>query len=150
MPSMQVYPLDQASAVPPFEQLRTQIASRAASGELPAGTRMPTVRALAGELRLAVNTVAKAYRALETDGVIATEGRRGTFISATAAGARPGPPTLPRRTSSLHAGSASRWLRPRTWSSRPGSRPAVDDGSRLSPAPARVSPTPISTPRRPG
>ncbi|HEU5038222.1 MAG TPA: GntR family transcriptional regulator [Nocardioides sp.] len=78
---MEVYPLDAASDVPPYEQLRTQIASRAASGDLTAGTRLPTVRALAAELHLAVNTVAKAYRALEADGVIATEGRRGTFVA---------------------------------------------------------------------
>lgn len=81
MRGMEVYPLDAASGVPPYEQLRVQIASRAASGELPAGTRLPTVRALATELHLAVNTVAKAYRALETDGVITTEGRRGTFVA---------------------------------------------------------------------
>ena len=78
---MEVYPLDATSDVPPFEQLRVQLASRAASGELPAGTKLPTVRALAADLHLAVNTVAKAYRVLETDGVIATEGRRGTFIA---------------------------------------------------------------------
>lgn len=78
---MDVLPLDPAAPEPPYEQLRTQIASRAASGDLPAGTRLPTVRALAAELHLAVNTVAKAYRRLETDGVIATEGRRGTFVA---------------------------------------------------------------------
>lgn len=83
---MDVHPLDADSAVPPFEQLRTQIATRAASGDLPAGTRLPTVRALATELGLAANTVAKAYRALETDGVVTTEGRRGTTVSASAAG----------------------------------------------------------------
>ncbi|RYJ03481.1 MAG: GntR family transcriptional regulator, partial [Actinomycetales bacterium] len=74
---MEVLPLDPGSDVPPYEQLRVQVASRAASGELPAGTKLPTVRALAAELNLAVNTVAKAYRALETDGVIATEGSVG-------------------------------------------------------------------------
>ncbi|WP_395691103.1 GntR family transcriptional regulator [Nocardioides sp.] len=78
---MQVHPLDATSSVPPFEQLRAQVASRAASGDLPAGTRLPTVRALAGDLGLAVNTVAKAYRALESDGVVVTEGRRGTFVA---------------------------------------------------------------------
>jgi DNA-binding transcriptional regulator YhcF (GntR family) len=78
---MDVHPLDADSTVPPFEQLRIQIATRAASGDLPAGTRLPTVRALATDLGLAANTVAKAYRALETDGVITTEGRRGTFVS---------------------------------------------------------------------
>ena len=83
---MEVHPIDAGSPLPPFEQLRTQIATRAASGDLPAGTRLPTVRALAAELGLAANTVAKAYRALETDGVVTTEGRRGTTISASAAG----------------------------------------------------------------
>ena len=85
---MEVYPLDAGSPVPPFEQLRTQVATRAASGDLPAGTRLPTVRALATELGLAANTVAKAYRALETDGVVTTEGRRGTFVSGASGNAR--------------------------------------------------------------
>ena len=69
--------------VPPFEQLRRQVVDGVASGALAPGTRMPTVRALAGELDLAVNTVAKAYRALESDHVIETRGRAGTFIAAT-------------------------------------------------------------------
>ncbi len=87
---MQVNPLDPGSQTPPYEQLRVQIASRAASGDLPPGTRLPTVRALAADLGLAVNTVAKAYRALEADGVIATEGRRGTFVPSTASSAEAG------------------------------------------------------------
>lgn len=82
-----MYALDPTSPVAPFEQLRAQIATRAASGDLPAGARLPTVRALAETLGLAVNTVAKAYRALEADGVITTEGRRGTFIASSGAGA---------------------------------------------------------------
>ena len=86
---MQVHPLDAFSDIAPYEQLRAQLASQAASGELPAGTRLPTVRALAAELGLAANTVAKAYRALESDGVITTEGRRGTFVAASAAGSGP-------------------------------------------------------------
>ena len=87
MRGMDVHPLDPSSDVAPYEQLRSQVATRAASGDLPAGTRLPTVRALAADLGLAANTVAKAYRALETDGVIVTEGRRGTFIASTTAGA---------------------------------------------------------------
>ena len=78
---MDIHPIDTSASVPPYEQLRAQVATRAASGDLPAGTRLPTVRALAADLGLAANTVAKAYRALETDGVIVTEGRRGTFIA---------------------------------------------------------------------
>lgn len=83
---MHVLPLDPGAAEPPSEQLRAQLAGRAASGDLPAGTRLPTVRALAEELHLAVNTVAKVYRTLETDGVVVTEGRRGTFVASGAAG----------------------------------------------------------------
>ena len=81
---MDLTPLDPTAADQPYEQLRTQIAARVASGELAAGTRLPTVRALAGELRLAVNTVARVYRELETDGVVVTEGRRGTFVAGSA------------------------------------------------------------------
>jgi len=73
--------VDAASPVPPFEQLRTQIAAQAARGELPPGTRMATVRQLAADLGLAANTVARAYRELEADGVLATHGRRGTFVT---------------------------------------------------------------------
>jgi DNA-binding transcriptional regulator YhcF (GntR family) len=72
--------IDTASDVPPFEQLRTQIATQVADGSLPAGTKLATVRAMAADLGLAANTVARAYRELETDGVIATHGRRGTFV----------------------------------------------------------------------
>lgn len=86
---MLVHPLDASAATPPYEQLRSQIASRAASGDLPSGTRLPTVRALAAELGVAVNTVARAYRELEADGVVVTEGRRGTFVAASPAAGNP-------------------------------------------------------------
>ncbi|MER7400031.1 GntR family transcriptional regulator [Streptomyces sp. NPDC000151] len=74
--------VDPEAADAPYEQVRTQIAEQARSGRLPAGFRLPTVRGLAGELGLAANTVAKAYRALEGDGVIETRGRNGTFVAA--------------------------------------------------------------------
>ncbi|WP_086700479.1 SpoIIE family protein phosphatase [Streptomyces tricolor] len=69
-------------SAPPYEQVRAQISEQARSGALPVGYRLPTVRGLAESLGLAVNTVAKAYRALETDGVIETRGRNGTFVAA--------------------------------------------------------------------
>ena len=75
--------LDYGAAVPPYEQLRSSVAGQVADGTLVAGTRLPTVRALAADLGLAANTVAKAYRALETDGVIETRGRAGTFVAST-------------------------------------------------------------------
>ncbi|MFD9334880.1 GntR family transcriptional regulator [Streptomyces sp. NPDC060028] len=76
-----------AGAAAPYEQLRAQIADRARSGKLPTGFKLPTVRGLAQELGLAANTVAKAYRALEADGVIETRGRHGTFVAAAGEGA---------------------------------------------------------------
>ncbi|WP_425287292.1 GntR family transcriptional regulator [Leifsonia stereocauli] len=74
--------IDAASSQPPYEQIRTQVIAAVRSGDLVAGERMPTVRALAEQLGLAVNTVAKAYRALESDAVIETRGRAGTLVSA--------------------------------------------------------------------
>ncbi|MFJ7943230.1 GntR family transcriptional regulator [Streptomyces sp. NPDC096354] len=74
--------IDPDAGTAPYEQLRTQISELARSGELPVGHRLPTVRGFAEELGLAANTVAKAYRALESDGVIETRGRNGTFIAA--------------------------------------------------------------------
>jgi len=72
-----------APAVAPFEQLRVQIRDAVASGSLAAGVRLPTVRALAAELGLAANTVARSYRELESDGLIETRGRLGSFVAAT-------------------------------------------------------------------
>lgn len=74
--------IDADSSSAPYEQLRSQISAQARSGGLPVGYKLPTVRGLAEELGLAANTVAKAYRALETDGVIETRGRNGTFVAA--------------------------------------------------------------------
>lgn len=73
--------VDVLSGEPPFEQVRRQIAASAASGAFPPGHKLPTVRALAVSLDLAPNTVAKAYRALEVDGVVETRGRAGTFLA---------------------------------------------------------------------
>lgn len=73
--------IDADAPVPPYEQIRAQIAEQARAGTLPAGTRLPTVRGLADELGLAPGTVARAYRTLEADRVIETRGRHGTFIS---------------------------------------------------------------------
>jgi len=72
--------IDTDSTTAPFEQVRTQIAAAIASGQLAPGTKLPTVRQLAADLGLAANTVARAYRELEADTVIATHGRRGTFV----------------------------------------------------------------------
>ena len=72
--------IDPDSSTPPFEQLRTQVAAMVATGELAPGQKLPTVRQLATDLGLAANTVARAYRELEADQIISTQGRRGTFV----------------------------------------------------------------------
>jgi DNA-binding transcriptional regulator YhcF (GntR family) len=73
--------VDHGDPTPPFEQVRAAVAAQVAAGELRPGDRLPTVRALAGDLGLAVNTVAKAYRELELAGVIETRGRAGSFVT---------------------------------------------------------------------
>lgn len=75
--------VDPRSAVPPFEQVRVQVVELARSGGLRPGDRLPTVRRLAGDLGIAANTVARAYRELEQAGVVETRGRKGTFVAMT-------------------------------------------------------------------
>lgn len=74
---------DPRSPTPPYEQVRAQLARQVHSGELAPGTRLPSVRRLAGDLGLAVNTVARAYRELEQAGLVATRGRNGTVVTGT-------------------------------------------------------------------
>ena len=81
---MSLLRIDPASAIPPYEQLRTQVVAMTVTGELEPGQKLPTVRQLAADLGLAPNTVARAYRELEADGIISTQGRRGTFVSSSA------------------------------------------------------------------
>ncbi|MFF5034664.1 GntR family transcriptional regulator [Nocardia salmonicida] len=69
------------STQPPYEQLRTAVIEQVRAGTLTAGTKIPTVRALAADLGIAPNTVARAYRELEADGVLETRGRQGSFIA---------------------------------------------------------------------
>jgi DNA-binding transcriptional regulator YhcF (GntR family) len=66
---------------PLFDQLRTQVIDGVRDGALQPGTRLPTVRELAGQLGVAANTVARAYRELETAAIIETRGRFGTFVA---------------------------------------------------------------------
>lgn len=73
--------LDTASTTPPYEQVRVQLLERMQQGELPAGSRLPTVRQLADELGVAPGTVARAYKELEAAGAIETRGRNGTVVA---------------------------------------------------------------------
>lgn len=75
------FTIDARVATPPYEQLRAQVTRAVAEGALAGGAKLPTVRALAEQLGLAVNTVARAYRELEADGIIETRGRAGSFVA---------------------------------------------------------------------
>lgn len=74
--------VDTESTVAPYQQVREQILTAVAEGKLAPGTKLPSVRALAGTLGLAVNTVAKVYKELELQGAVVTRGRHGTVIQA--------------------------------------------------------------------
>ncbi len=74
--------LNEASPIPPFEQIRSQIADLVRTGHLADGQRLPTVRQLASDLRVAPGTVARAYTALEQQGLIRTRRSRGTTVIA--------------------------------------------------------------------
>lgn len=73
--------VDAGDGRPLFDQLRIQLIDGIRAGTLEPGTRLPTVRELAGRLGLAVNTVARTYRELESAGVLETRGRFGTFVA---------------------------------------------------------------------
>jgi GntR family transcriptional regulator len=75
------------SPVAPYEQLRQQITALVLAGGLTPGDRLPAIRQLANDLGIAGGTVARAYRELESDGVVTTHGRHGTVIE--------GPPHRP-------------------------------------------------------
>lgn len=77
--------VDPAAATPPYAQIQAQVATMVRSGVLAPGARLPTIRHLANDLGIAANTVARAYRELEADGLVATRGRHGTVVLAPAA-----------------------------------------------------------------
>ena len=78
--------VDLRSAIPPYEQIRSQISSLIALGALDPGTRLPTVRSLAADLGIATGTVARAYKELEASGLVDSRRRGGTVVTAPAAG----------------------------------------------------------------
>jgi GntR family transcriptional regulator len=66
--------------VPVHLQISDQIQGLIESGELESGTRLPTVRQLAGDLEIAPNTVMRAYATLRDAGLIVSDGQRGTVV----------------------------------------------------------------------
>ena len=75
------FSVEPRSGVPIYLQLIEQVKRAVALGALLPGEQLPTVKALALELTINPNTVARAYRDLERDGVISTSPGRGSFVS---------------------------------------------------------------------
>ncbi|GAA4360181.1 GntR family transcriptional regulator [Paeniglutamicibacter cryotolerans] len=73
--------LDESDAHGPAEQIRAQIAALIRAGELAAESRLPPVRQLAGDLRVAPGTVAKAYKELEAAGMVRAGRAAGTRVN---------------------------------------------------------------------
>jgi GntR family transcriptional regulator len=81
MPGTVAFSLSETGSVPVYRQIITQIEHGVLSGRLKAGDRLPTIRALAVELKINPNTIAKAYGELEVRGLLVTRVGSGTFIS---------------------------------------------------------------------
>jgi GntR family transcriptional regulator len=95
--------LDGSSGVPPYLQLVHQVRQSLLLGYLRAGDRLPTVKEVAGDLAINPNTVVKAYRQLEHEGLAAGRPGQGTFITGTLASPTPPASEALRR-------SLERWL----------------------------------------
>lgn len=73
--------IDFRSGLPIYTQIVNQVQAQIASGIIKPGDQLPTVRALAEELRVNFNTVARAYRILDEARIISTQQGRGTYIT---------------------------------------------------------------------
>ena len=96
--------LDGSSGVPPYLQLVHQVRQSLLLGYLREGDRLPTVKEVAGDLAINPNTVVKAYRQLEHEGLAGGRPGQGTFITATP------PPAQPDAQQALRA-SLEQWFR---------------------------------------
>jgi GntR family transcriptional regulator len=96
--------LDGSSGVPPYLQLVHQVRQSLLLGYLQEEDRLPTVKDVAADLAINPNTVVKAYRQLEHEGLAGGRPGQGTFITATSS------PALPEEQQALRA-SLEEWLR---------------------------------------
>ena len=96
------------SAVPPFEQIRSQLAGLIRTGALPVGHRLPSIRQLANDLGLAAGTVARAYHQLESAGLVVSRVRHGTSVAAVPPTPEPGIDASLRTAAAAYAAAALR------------------------------------------
>ncbi|WP_104176429.1 GntR family transcriptional regulator [Cryobacterium sp. Y50] len=74
--------VDTRSPTPHYEQIRSQVTAFVLTGSLRPGTRLPPIRQLAGHLGLSNGAVARAYKELEREGTVTTNGKKGTVVAA--------------------------------------------------------------------
>jgi GntR family transcriptional regulator len=98
--------IDLRSGLPIYLQIIETIKQQIATDTLKPGDQLPTVRALAQELRVNFNTVARAYRLLDESGVISTQQGRGTYITE-----KPPPESAERLRNEALEGLARRFIR---------------------------------------
>ena len=101
---MLTYPMEERGSLPLYEYLCRCIRSDILGGVLPAGTRLPSKRALAEHLHVSVITVESAYSQLEAEGYLQAQPKRGFFVAAV----EQIPPVL-RETAPLPEQSPPRW-----------------------------------------
>lgn len=75
-----MFKLSLNSSVPIYEQIVDEISKLIEINELKEGDSLPTIRSLASQLDIAVNTVARAYQELENLNLIVSSGRKGSFV----------------------------------------------------------------------
>lgn len=73
--------INNSSETPIYEQIASQIREQISSGDLVAGSMLPSVRSLAGDLKISALTVKKAYDYMEQQGFIVTVHGKGSFVS---------------------------------------------------------------------
>jgi GntR family transcriptional regulator len=81
-PAQHIFRLNAASGVPFYRQIIDQVLLAVGDGRLAAGAQLPTVRQLAVDLAVNLNTVAKAYKEMEIRGIVETHQGTGTFVAA--------------------------------------------------------------------
>ncbi|GAA4621362.1 GntR family transcriptional regulator [Actinoallomurus vinaceus] len=96
--------LDGSSGVPPYLQIVHQVRQALLLGYLRTGDQLPTVKEVVASLAINPNTVVKAYRQLENEGMVTARPGQGTFITASIEPVAPGPYARLRR-------SLEQWVR---------------------------------------
>ncbi|HEY7486306.1 MAG TPA: GntR family transcriptional regulator [Streptosporangiaceae bacterium] len=99
-----MFRLDAGSGVPIYRQLMQQVRQQVMLGRLRPGDQLPTVKEVVEALSVNPNTVAKAYRELEHEGLVRSRQGLGTFVAAS-------PPSPPLAASPALLASLTRWVR---------------------------------------